>query len=100
MTSTGRRRWPDLGPDPGWVGGLALPLAHLPVRPQQAVEGGLEGQVDALVEEGEVDLGRRVIDEALRAQQAEDLPGLLGAQLVRRRRAGRAGRAPAGFFRR
>ncbi len=58
------------------MGRLAPALTDLVVLAQQAVEGGDRGDVGALVEELEVDLGRRVVDEALRAQVREDLVDL------------------------
>jgi hypothetical protein len=44
----------------GWMGALAPPITVLPTRSQNAVDGGLAGQIGALIEQYGPHLGERL----------------------------------------
>jgi hypothetical protein len=63
---------------------LTSALSHLPVGTKDAIEGGLRAQVGPFVEQREIHLGRRAVDEPVTSQHGQDLVHLGVRELVRR----------------
>ena len=81
----------QLGPDPGRMGGLGAALADLVRERHHPVHGADGGQVDAIIEQDGIHLGRGLVGEPLAVQQGQQR-GLLGRRQRRGVRCPRPGR--------
>ena len=80
----------QLGPDPGRMGGLGAALADLFRERHHPVHGADGGQVDAVIEQDGIHLGRGLVREPLAVQQGQQR-GLLGRRQRRGVRCPRPG---------